>query len=235
MVGIINPPSDLVLNIGTGDCSSLKIFRKRVIVDWCQSGNNPDLTQNGSGVWVHIQVIVVSDNEAPILLNAPAGMTISADENCQGAVGIPQIEVADLDDCSPNIIISVTSPDLNLGANPYGPISANLGNYSATYLLDDGCGNTVIHNIDITVVDDKKPTPVCIEVSAQLMPTGNGTGMLMLPATALVSNTSSFDNCSSFDDLIFTAVFDSLNNPNLPPTTTEIFFTERRLSRNTHF
>ena len=221
MVGTINPPSDLVLNMGTGDCSSLKIFRKWVIVDWCQSGNDPDLTQNGPGVWVHTQVIMVSDNEAPILLNAPADLTVSADANCQGAVGIPQIDMADVDDCSSNIIISVTSPDLNLGVNPYDPIPTGLGNYTATYLLDDGCGNTATHTINITVIDDKKPTPVCVGVSSQLMPTG----MLMLPATAFVSEASSFDNCSSFNDLTFTIVFDSLNNPNVPPTVTEILFT----------
>ncbi len=225
MVGIVNPPSDLILHMGTGDCSSLKIFRKWVVVDWCQAGNDPDLTQNGPGVWVHTQVVMVSDNEAPILSNPPADITVSADANCQGAIGLPEIDMANIDDCSSNISISVTSPDLNLGANPYDIVLADLGNYTATYLLDDGCGNTTTHTINIEVVDDKKPTPVCIGVSSQLMPTGNGTGMLMLPAMTFVSDTSSFDNCTAFDDLTFTVVFDTLNDPNVPPTATEILFT----------
>lgn len=223
-IGIVNPPSDLILNMGTGDCSSLKIFRKWVAVDWCQAGTDPDLTQNGPGVWVHTQIIMVTDNEAPILLNSPVDITVSADANCQGAVGLPEIDMTDVDDCSPNVIISVSSPDLNLAANPYDTISAGLGNYTAIYLLDDGCGNTITDTLKITVVDDKKPTPVCVGISSQLMPTGNGTGMLMLPATDFVSGTSSFDNCTSFDDLVFTVVFDSLNNPNVPATATEILF-----------
>ncbi len=224
-IGIINPPSDLTLNMGTGDCSSLKIFRKWVVVDWCQAGTDPDLTQNGPGVWVHTQIIMVTDNEAPILLNTLADITVSADANCQGAVGLPEINMADVDDCSPNVIISVTSPDLNLGTNPYDTISAGLGNYTAIYLLDDGCGNTISDTINITVIDDKKPTPVCLGISSQLMSNGTGLGMLMLPATDFVNDTSSFDNCTAFDDLIFTVVFDSLNNPNVPPTATEILFT----------
>lgn len=225
MVGVVNPPTDLVLNIGTGDCGAIKILRKWVVVDWCQAGSNPDLTQNGPGVWVHTQVIMVSDNEAPILLNAPTDITVGTDINCMGTIAIPQIDMADIDDCSSNIIISVTSPDLSLGANPYDNISAGIGNYSATYLLDDGCGNTVTHTINITVEDDKMPTPVCMAVSSTLMPDGSGGGMLMLPATTFVNSTSTFDNCTAFDDLVFTVVFDSLNDPNVAPNATEILFT----------
>ncbi|MFK8006362.1 MAG: HYR domain-containing protein [Saprospiraceae bacterium] len=216
-------PTDLFLNMGTGDCSSVKIFRKWVVVDWCQAGSDPDLTQNGPGVWVHTQIVMVNDNDAPILLNAPADITISADANCQGSVSIPQILPIDIDDCSPNVSVTVTSP--NLGGNGFGPFIVGLGSYSATYTLDDGCGNSTTHTINITIEDDKEPTPVCKEISSQLMPAGNGEGMLMLSAMTFENNMSSFDNCSSFDDLIFTVVFDSLNDPNVPPTATEILFT----------
>ncbi|MFK7773791.1 MAG: HYR domain-containing protein [Saprospiraceae bacterium] len=215
--------SDIFLNMGTGDCSSIKITRKWVVVDWCQAGSDPDLSQNGPGVWVKTQIIMVSDNDAPILLNAPVDITISADANCQGSVSIPQIAAGDIDDCSSNISVTVTSP--NLGGNGYGPFTVDQGNYSATYTLDDGCGNVATHSIDILVIDDKKPTPVCLEISAPLMATGNGEGMLMLPAMTFVNDTSSFDNCSLFDDLTFTVVFDSLNDPDVPPTATEILFT----------
>ncbi len=215
--------TDLFLNMGTGDCSSVKISRKWVVVDWCQAGSNPDLSQNGLGVWVHIQTIMINDNDAPILLNAPADIVISADANCEGVVSIPPIDAIDIDDCSPNVSVTVTSP--NLGGNGYGPFTVGIGNYSAIYTLDDGCGNSVTDTINITVEDDKKPTPVCKEISSQLMPAGNGEGMLMLSAMTFENNMSSFDNCSSFDDLIFTVVFDSLNDPNVPPTATEILFT----------
>ena len=223
-VGIINPPMDLFFNMGTGGCSSIKIFRKWVVVDWCQAGNDPDLTQNGLGVWVHSQIIMVTDNDAPILLNPPTDITISADANCEGVVTIPSIAEIDIDDCSPNVSVTVTSPDL--GGNGYGPFTVGIGNYSATYSLDDGCGNAITsHNINIIVEDDKKPTPVCLGISAPLMPVGNGEGMLMLAATTFVSDSLTFDNCSSFDDLTFSVVFDSLNNPSVPPTATEILFT----------
>ena len=188
-IWISNPPSDLFLNMGTGDCSSIKIFRKWAVVDWCQAGSDPDLTQNGVGVWVHTQVIMVTDNDAPILLNAPADITIGADINCEGVVSIPQIAAADIDDCSPNISVTVTSP--NLGGNGYGPFTVGIGNYSATYTLDDGCGNVAIHTINITVEDNEKPTPVCNSgLSTTLPVVTTGESSVTVPASAFVHSST---------------------------------------------
>jgi len=221
-VGTIGP-TDLSLNVGVGNCSSVKIFRKWVIVDWCQAGANPDLTQNGPGVWVHTQIIMVNDNTAPILTNAPSDITIGVEANCKNIITLPQIDAANIDDCSDNVQVTVSSPNLTL--NGLVSDSVGIGNYSATYTLDDGCGNATTHTINITVEDDIEPTPVCAEISFPMAPTVNGIAMVTLLATDFVNESSSFDNCTTSENLTYTVVFESLNNPSVPPTATQIDFT----------
>ena len=216
---------DLFLNMGTGDCSSVKIFRKWVVVDWCQAGNDPDLTQNGPGVWVHSQVIMINDNDAPILINPLSDITIGVEGNCKNIITLPEIDDTNIDDCSNNILVAVSSPNLNLTG--FESDSVGIGNYSATYILDDGCGNTVAHTINITVEDNEAPTPVInfgLWGTLPVVPTGASS--VTVPVSAFV-NSSTVDNCTDFGDLIFGIAFDSLNNPLVgpPPTATELTFT----------
>lgn len=221
-------PTDLFLNVGTGGCSSVKIFRKWVVVDWCQAGNNPDLTQNGPGVWVHTQIIMVNDNTAPILITPLSDITINVEANCKNIVTLPQINVAnDVDDCSDNIQVTVSSTDFTL--NGYTSIdSVDIGNYTATYTLDDNCGNVISQTVNVIVEDNQAPIPVCITgVSSDLPVVPFGISSVTIPAMTFV-HPSAFDNCTAFEDLTFFIAFDSLNtNPstNPPPTATELTFT----------
>jgi len=220
MVGIAIP-SDLEFELGTGDCAGRKIFRKWAVVDWCQASDNPDLTQDGPGVWVHSQLIMIVDDVAPVLSNAPQDITLSVDANCEAMLTLPSIPSSDIQDCNPNVAISVTT---NMGGNGFGPFTVTVGNYQATYLLDDGCGNTTTHIISVTVEDDKQPTPVCEGISAPLMMTMPSTGMLTFPAMTFV-NGSTNDNCTDFSDLDFTVTFAATNDPNTPAVEEEITFT----------
>ena len=220
MVGV-TIPSDLPFELGTGDCTERKIFRKWAVVDWCQAGNNPDLTQNGTGVWVHTQLILIVDDVAPILTSAPQDIILNADANCQAVVTLPTIPSTDIQDCNPNVVVSVTT---NMGGNGFGPFTVSTGDYQATYTLDDGCGNTTTHILNVTIEDNKKPTPVCMGISAPLMMTLPSTGMLTLPASTFV-NASSNDNCTDFADLDFTITFEPINDPSNPPTSEDITFT----------
>lgn len=219
MVGI-TIPSDLSFELGTGDCTGRKIFRKWAVVDWCQASADPDLTQNGPGVWVHTQLIMVVDEDAPVLTNAPQDIVLSADGNCEAVVTLPNIASTDIQDCNPNVAVSVTS---NMGGNGFGPFTVTKGNYQATYILDDGCGNTTTHILNITVEDDKLPTPVCMGISAPLMMTLPSSGMLTLPASTFV-HTSSNDNCTDFANLDFTVTFNAINDPSTPATSEDITF-----------
>ena len=220
MVGVAIP-SDLYFELGTGGCTERKIFRKWAVVDWCQAGADPDLTQNGPGVWVHTQLILVVDDAAPILTNAPQDITLDADANCQAVVTLPTIPLADIQDCNPNVAVSVTT---NMGGNGFGPFTVSTGNYQATYILDDGCGNTTTHILNVAVADNKKPTPVCMGISAPLMMTLPSTGMLTLPASTFV-HASSNDNCTDFANLDFTVIFEPLNDPANPAISEDITFT----------
>ena len=214
-------PVDFVFSLGNGDCAGTKILRKWAVVDWCQVGNNPDLTQNGPGVWVHTQVIMVSDTEPP-MMNIPLAdfsLSISVDDNCMASVTIPNIPQSDIQDCSDNVAVSVTS---NLGGAGFGPFTVGQGTYQATYLLDDGCGNTSTQTITITVADTKPPTPICFGVSSTLM-TFNGSGNLTIPASTFLLD-SSFDNCTDFADLDARVILNDLNDPTTAPTATEITF-----------
>lgn len=211
-------PNDMIFTVGSGDCASRKILRRWAVVDWCQAGSNPDLTQNGTGVWVHTQEIMISDNEAPMFVNVPTDMTVNVDNTCNAQV---DLQIPSIIDCNPNAIVSVNH---NLGGNGFGIFNVGLGDYQATYTLDDGCGNMATQTINIAVEDNIAPGPICNAVSAPLMEVLNGDGSLTLPATAFI-NSSTMDNCTGSSNIDYTVTLNLLNDPNTPPTSSEIIFT----------
>lgn len=188
----------------TNPPACFKILRKWIVIDWCQY--NPNI-QNSPGYFEHTQVIKVLDEEAPVL-TCPGNVVVqSVDPNCgTGAVTVPAIGV---DDCSNNfyytttidhfsngsIDISTNSPALN-GNYPFGT-------HAVSVKVEDYCGNSSTCNLTITVLDGKKPTPVCVNgLAAELMadPAGNG-GMITLQPEMF--DAGSFDNCTEADDLVF--------------------------------
>jgi len=217
-------PVDFVAYTGAGDCSGFKIFRKWGFVDWCQRDTPPDFSQNETGVWVHTQVIEVVDNDAPVLSNAPGDITLSVDNNCEYTVtnaDLPTIAQSDISDCNDDIDISIST---NFGGDGQLPETVGLGTYQVTYTLDDGCGNTTSHTINVTVADNKPPTPFCQGLSFPLMMVLGGNGMLTVDAGMFVLN-SSEDNCTDFSDLDFTIELAEGMNPTIPATDTELTFT----------
>ncbi len=178
---------DEVFTVAAPAC--FKIVRTWTLIDWCthQIGGN-------TGIWTDTQIIKVTDNTPPTF-TCPDDMEVEVDSTCTGTVLLP--EVTNIDDCSGDTIVFVSS---NLGVGP-GPFNnVNIGDYTATYTVADGCGNNASCTIDIKVVDAKKPTPYCkAGLIIELMGVdtdGDGTfddGMAIAWASDL--NDSSFDNC----------------------------------------
>ncbi|MBI1227857.1 MAG: HYR domain-containing protein [Bacteroidetes bacterium] len=169
--------TDQVFTVSGPAC--FKIVRTWKVINWCTyvPGGN-------TGLWQGAQIIMVTDNTPPTF-TCPANMVVSVDDNCKATVTLPL--VTNIQDCSQNVSVSVTSSF----ANGYGPFTnVNPGNYTANYVISDGCGNSGTCSISILVKDDKKPTPYCKNgLVIELMQTG------MVTTWATDFDAGSYDNC----------------------------------------
>lgn len=188
--------NDQVFTVAAPAC--FKIVRTWTLIDWCtyQSGGN-------TGIWTDTQIVMVTDTTAPVF-TCPASIEISVDTNCQTTVTLPSI--TDVQDCSEDITI-FTNSSLGIGNGPFHNV--NIGQYTATYTVSDGCNNNSSCSITIDVIDGKKPTPFCKNgLITDLMGVdtdGDGvidSGMAAVWATSL--NDGSFDNCPGALSFSFT-------------------------------
>ncbi|MEO1713816.1 MAG: T9SS type A sorting domain-containing protein, partial [Bacteroidota bacterium] len=80
--------------------------------------------------------------------------------------------------------------------NPYVYENVPVGEYTATYKVSDECGNTTYEELNLSVLDCKKPTPYCSNgLIVEIMQTG------MIEVWASDLDAGSFDNCPG--DLIW--------------------------------
>ena len=224
---------DLQLPIQGDAC--LKIIRTWTIIDWCQHDvNNP----TGGGRWDYVQVIKVLNSQAPtIICNGSDTYIENFEENC-GTTFVNLFASAE-DDCTPQedlafsfVIENEVGTVIQTGNSNNASTTFNNGTYTITWTVTDGCGNleTCTHNFE--VFDAKKPTPVCINgLATVLMPSS---GMVMLNANTFDSG-SSFDNCTTYEDLIFsfsndvtdtTTMFTCADFLNSDTATVEIWVTD---------
>ncbi len=209
-----------------------KILRKWIVIDWCQY--NPNLP-NSPGYWEHVQVIKVQDNDAPVIA-CPSNVSVeSLDANCgTGAVSIPALTATD---CSNSLIWTVKFDFNSNGTIDQTGSSPNLsGNYpfgthAVSVTVEDKCGNIATCNFTITVVDGKKPTPVCVNGLAVELMNMNGTGMIQL--TPDMFDAGSFDNCTSPQDLEFELVPSLFDCDNVGTNIVTIYVTDE--AGNTDF
>ncbi len=189
--------TDQVFTVSAPAC--FKIVRTWKVINWCTyvPGTN-------TGLWQGVQIVMVTDNTAPTF-TCPSSFTVAVDATCKASFSLPQ--VTNIQDCSQNVGVTVTS---SFG-NGYGPFTnVNPGNYTANYLVADGCGNSASCTINILVKDDKKPTPYCKNgLVIELMQTG------MVTTWASDFDAGSYDNCPGIVKLSFSpdinnisAVFD---------------------------
>ncbi len=139
------------------------------------------------------QVIKVVDEEDPIFELSDLEVCIEG-STCFADVQLP---VPDVLDCSDALSTEITTdlPNPQPG-DPYTYTQVPPGNYTATYAISDDCGNTAFRQMNISVVDCKKPTPYCAD---GLVLVFDQTGEITIWASDF--DAGSFDNCS--DSLIF--------------------------------
>ncbi len=77
-------------------------------------------------------------------------------------------------------------------------IAGSMSTHKVLWKVTDGCGNVTSCNQNFMVVDKKKPTPYCINVSSALMNNGK------VELWAADFNLGSFDNCTSKANLLYT-------------------------------
>ncbi|MFK7775408.1 MAG: cohesin domain-containing protein [Saprospiraceae bacterium] len=193
---------DQVLQISSPAC--YKILRKWTVIDWCAFDPNYAGTGQIPGQWTHVQVIKVTDNVAPVFTSCPTDKIIdNYDADCGTTYVSLQVEATD---CSNNIdyfyeIDKDNDGSIEITGNGNDASGAfDNGNYTITFAVTDGCGNTNYCSFLFTVKDAKKPTPVCINgLSTDLMVSS---GMVQIWASDFETG-SSFDNCTAYDDLKF--------------------------------
>ncbi|HCV51167.1 MAG TPA: hypothetical protein DGP89_07450, partial [Saprospirales bacterium] len=83
---------------------------------------------------------------------------------------------------------------------------SSMTNHVVTWKVTDGCGNVSSCTTTFMVVDQKAPTPYCINVYTALMADPDGDGPLspMVELWAKDFDKGAFDNCTEQEDLLFT-------------------------------
>ena len=219
--------TDQVLEFG-GASACLKILRKWHVVDWCQASGNPDPTQPGPGIWHFTQVLKIINSSAPTITNFNGAATIDNYEADCGSTTATFEIMAD-DDCTDQTLLEY-SWEFSTGLSGTGNSASGdflNGNYSLTFTVNDQCGNSVWHIHDFEVKDAKLPTPICLlGIATSVMPSS---GTVTIWASDFEDG-SSYDNCTSYDDLHFSfsqdindiflniTCADIANNPLVPVT-----------------
>ena len=168
-------------------------------------GNRFDFSRIGTdNVIRYAQVILVDDNEAPVIVSIPDLDGCITESECARDLPIARPEVTDCTDSLDFNYVVFTLPGLNIvdagSLSAAGEVIESLapGSYRIVHTVDDMCGNSTVANQDVTISDCKKPSPICMNgLVYELMQTG------MLEINARMLDQGSFDNCTDATDLRF--------------------------------
>jgi hypothetical protein len=188
-----------------------KILRVWSVIDWCQFGDSP----NDDGRFTHTQILKVQDTEAPTI-SCAADITVGINGgSCDMAsLTVPLATAAD--NCSPSIRITNNSEfATDDGANASGTYP--LGTTTVTFSASDKCGNVSTCEVEITVVDDRAPAPLCIEGLVAALSRGENNAITAsVPANIFLAS-STFDACHPREDITL-SIRKAIDNPSGPPT-----------------
>ncbi|MCZ2339506.1 MAG: T9SS type A sorting domain-containing protein [Chitinophagales bacterium] len=176
--------------------NSFKVIRTWTLLDWCTRE-----------VKNHSQFIVVMDNEAP-QLDCPKGQSIKIftdAHSCTGTLLVPAPKViSDCNDTHWSIAYSVSSNNVSLpedqiyitdnvvfNGRDYYIVDLPQGKTWIRYSVVDACDNLAYCYVEVEVIDNIKPVPVCDKHTVvTLNESGNG----RLFAQSI--DDGSHDNCS---------------------------------------
>lgn len=216
------------------------VLRTYTAINWCVfdgDNQNDNVTVgttgrrfrdplNGDGIIAYQQVIMVSDDVAPVITNPGTqdfvinGAT-DADGDCDRNITLPTLSVSD---CSDDITVITSVAGLGVGTTFQ---NVPVGTYTVTATALDGCGNQATIQYIAVVRDGKAPTPYCVGgLVVELMPIDNdGDGSPdegMVEIWANDFDAGSFDNCTDEADLKF---FGSVGTDNFAFATADLNFT----------
>ncbi len=197
--------------------SCIKVIRKWNVIDWCSYDYGGD-----QGYWSDTQILKIQDTIPPSF-TCPDDVVVSTDYGgCDATFTLPQ--PTDIEDCLPNVEVDIIT---ELGEGPvYNDIA--IGEYTAKYVLKDGCNNTSKCEINVSVVDAAPPTAACLNgVSLSLMVSG------MAEIWASDLEVSSYDFCTPYEDLEFRIGPAPAPGQTDPPAEDVLFFDCDDLGLNT--
>ncbi|MEO6131505.1 MAG: T9SS type A sorting domain-containing protein, partial [Saprospiraceae bacterium] len=165
------------------DCGNgVKIVRTWTILDWC--------TQTTLEC---VQVIKLSDNQAPVI-SCPSNITVgTAFWYCYGSVSVPKPNVTDA--CGSAFTLSLSSTGgtiVNFGNN-YVLNQVPIGTVKVTWTATDECGNSSTCSFNVTVKDDVVPVALCDEHTVVALTNDGPFGITLVPAK--VFDDGSYDAC----------------------------------------
>ncbi|MEY4936800.1 MAG: hypothetical protein RIS64_3159 [Bacteroidota bacterium] len=197
-------------SIGTGDSRRLNpaaVFKQDVAATEVTKTFNDYLVEFGrNGVTGDIRSLTPG---------APHAITALGDANTCGGNVVITLKATDISCVSPGARVSMISSDTRLtvasgyprydastgeteykftGTFPFAPIP-----YPVTFTVTDGCGYAkAVQKFEITVIDNAKPQPICIEYLQLALGTD---GKVRLQAENL--NRASVDNCTNQRNLTY--------------------------------
>lgn len=161
---------------------SFKVIRTWTVFDWCAPSNvtNPI---------THTQIIKILDKTPPTL-TCPDNLTIGMLDECSSFGTLPPASFTD--DCSPvgDISISVSAPSGNILGNGGILSGLDLGFHTVVFQASDDCGNTSTCDVDVQVIDNVPPTPICDEFTIVSL-----TSAGLTFTNAINFDDGSYDNC----------------------------------------
>ncbi|MBV6653554.1 MAG: HYR domain-containing protein, partial [Mameliella sp.] len=197
--------------------SCVKILREWRVIDWCSYEYG-----GSTGIWSETQILKIQDTLPPVFTCPDDLVVPTSFTSCVANFTLPQ--PTDIQDCLPGVEVSVFG-DLGNGTQYSG---VPIGTYEMKYVLKDGCNNTSSCEILVTVEDATAPTPVCLEgVSIALMQGG----MNELWASDIEIG-SSYDNCTSYDNLDLRLGFEPAPGQTTPPPSDALTFTCDNMGMN---
>lgn len=179
-----------------------KIIRTWTLINWCYYDLNAPKTSlgiplstprtyqdDGDGYFEYTQEIKVVDTQAPVIdETSVSDVTVEIINECTETFLVPAATATD--DCAGTF---------DVPGFPGSIVGTHGDQATVEYVAEDGCGNSDTYSVNVTFVDAKKPTPVCINgLSIEIMVTGQ----VVLWASDFESG-SSYDNCSAYEDLEF--------------------------------
>ncbi len=181
------------------DSACYKILRSWTVYDWCQFD---DTATPNPGIWEHIQIIQVMDQNPPEIDTVLSNVTIcSYETDCLEPV-VFDLNASDL--CAEELRYTLHIAGVYDGIfQPGNTLDIPEGVHTVVWVVEDGCDNSSTVAFQLTVLDCKQPTPVCVDnIATVVMPTSLE---IALDAAAfnLGGLSGSFDNCTAQEDLIF--------------------------------